>query len=147
MSDFGVPHLSGRKPDREAGCLERGPWRFPKETIESRLVRLSDGVVFALFAAAESVQDDEDEEGALRHERAKYQRRGIEVRGSRFELRMKKRRRVLNSSFGIRTSNFNFPRSRSRDGLLALEHHADVIGRAGLDVDRGDAHQLPTFFD
>src|SRR2546423_8073302 len=28
--------------------------------------------------------------------------------------------------------------------LLALEHHADVVGRAGLEVDRGDAHQLPS---
>src|SRR5436190_24342842 len=27
--------------------------------------------------------------------------------------------------------------------LLALEHHADVVGRAGLEVDRSDAHQLP----
>src|SRR3954471_7159847 len=27
--------------------------------------------------------------------------------------------------------------------LLALEDHADVIGCTGLEVDRGDAHQLP----
>src|SRR5437762_2250343 len=33
-----------------------------------------------------------------------------------------------------------------RRGLfLALEDHADVIGRAGLEVDGGDAHQLPPF--
>src|SRR5205807_3001827 len=38
------------------------------------------------------------------------------------------------------------PRPSARCSLLlALAHHAGVIGRAGLEVDRGDAHQLPTF--
>src|SRR6266545_2170454 len=31
-----------------------------------------------------------------------------------------------------------------RRSLLPLEHHADVIGRAGFEVERSDADQLPT---
>ena len=40
-------------------------------------------------------------------------------------------------------------RRDNREGLgrsgvfLALEHHADVVGRTGLEVDRRDADQLP----
>src|SRR5438876_9421067 len=33
----------------------------------------------------------------------------------------------------------------SRRLLLALEHHPDMIGRAGFEIDRGDADQLPAF--
>src|SRR5437764_11498671 len=35
--------------------------------------------------------------------------------------------------------------SRLRRCLLPLEHHSDVIGRAGFEVDRSDADQFPTF--
>src|SRR5437016_1513920 len=48
---------------------------------------------------------------------------------------------ILHSKFELRNSIF---RGSARGGLfLALKHHADVIGRAGLEVDGGDAHQLP----
>src|SRR5258708_39891013 len=43
---------------------------------------------------------------------------------------------------GVWTGRVGRPSGRRRM-LLALEDHANVVGRAGLEVDRGDADQLP----
>src|SRR5205814_1269568 len=44
------------------------------------------------------------------------------------------------------SEDIDLRRLRAACGLfLSLEDHADVIGRAGLEVDGGDAHQLPPF--
>src|SRR5438105_1447349 len=67
MPDLGVSHLSRGKPDRDSRCVERRPRRLAIEAIEARRVRLRDGVVLALFATAESVDDDENEERARGH--------------------------------------------------------------------------------
>src|ERR1051326_2141815 len=71
MSDFGVSHLSGRESDGLARRIERRPREVAIETIESRRLGLRDRVVFAIFAAAKSVDDDEDEKRARRHAPAK----------------------------------------------------------------------------
>src|SRR5439155_21118494 len=71
--------------------------------IKSRLRRLRDRIPLAIFAASESVENDEDEKRALGHARILLRR------------------------------------------LLSLEDHSNVIGRAGFEVDRGDADQLPPF--
>src|SRR5438270_8317072 len=67
MPDLGVSHLSRGKSDRDSRRVERRPRRLAIEAIEARRVRLRDGVVLALFATAESVDDDENEERARGH--------------------------------------------------------------------------------
>src|SRR6185369_11991607 len=67
MSDLGVPHLAGRKSDRESRGFERGPRRVLPQIVKSRRVGLGNSVPFGVFATAESIDDDENEEGALRH--------------------------------------------------------------------------------
>src|SRR5213075_3325139 len=60
MPDLGISHLPGRQSDGVSRCFESRPRRFAKKAIESRLRRLRDRVVLALFAASEPVEDDED---------------------------------------------------------------------------------------
>src|SRR6266550_397604 len=67
MSDFGVAHLAGRESHGLAGSFERCPRRFAIQPVETRRLRLGNCVVLPLFAAAESVNDDENEKGWLSH--------------------------------------------------------------------------------
>ena len=68
MTDFGVSHLTFRKADRRSGRVQRRPRRLPKQPVKARRRCLCDRVPLTLFAASESVEDDENEKRAsLRH--------------------------------------------------------------------------------
>jgi hypothetical protein len=74
MPHLGVPHLPLRQTDRQPGGFERRPRHLAEEAVEARLLGLRDRVVLAIRAAAEAVQDDEDEERALAQGAGKYQK-------------------------------------------------------------------------
>src|SRR4029079_3592671 len=70
MPHLGVPHLPFRQPDREARGVERGPRAVAEEGGEARFLRRGDGVVLGFAAAAEAIEDDENDERTLGHRKA-----------------------------------------------------------------------------
>src|SRR5436189_64706 len=64
--DFGIAHLSVRESHGGTRRIQRRPRHLAEQAIEAGRLRFENRVVLAFFAAAESVDDDENEEGALR---------------------------------------------------------------------------------
>ena len=73
VPDLGVSHLTRGQADGLAGSIECRPSRLAEQPVEARLLSRGDRVPSALFAAAETVQNDQDERRAFHGGGRRYQ--------------------------------------------------------------------------
>jgi hypothetical protein len=54
---FGVPHLTVRQADFEAGCIDQGMWTFGPQRVHYRRFSAINGVILLVFAIAVAIQN------------------------------------------------------------------------------------------